>query len=197
MATAFRLDGLSSSHPIKVDVNHPNEINEIFDSISYNKVCVMTSLCGAAKLNNDVTSCWSLSGDVVTSCFNVANSFVNDVTHLVITSLPSHVECQYCNHGDGIHSDDDSLVFPQGSCILRMLESILGNTTFVSGLTVSRREVCDVERRHVISIAWPLCRLRDSMWIKPLPASSSDAKTPQFGDATVGLHDWCSCCVTI
>ncbi|KAK3697161.1 hypothetical protein QZH41_003548 [Actinostola sp. cb2023] len=37
MTSAFRLDGLSSSHPIKVNVNHPDEINEIFDSISYNK----------------------------------------------------------------------------------------------------------------------------------------------------------------
>ncbi|XP_022795785.1 glutamyl aminopeptidase-like [Stylophora pistillata] len=34
---AFSLDGLANSHPIKVPVNHPDEINEIFDSISYNK----------------------------------------------------------------------------------------------------------------------------------------------------------------
>ena len=39
MALAFSLDGLANSHPIKVPVNHPDEINEIFDSISYNKVC--------------------------------------------------------------------------------------------------------------------------------------------------------------
>lgn len=37
MASAFSLDGLTNSHPIKVPVNHPDEINEIFDSISYNK----------------------------------------------------------------------------------------------------------------------------------------------------------------
>lgn len=34
---AFSLDGLANSHPIKVPVYHPDEINEIFDSISYNK----------------------------------------------------------------------------------------------------------------------------------------------------------------
>lgn len=39
MVSAFTLDGLKNSHPIKVPVNHPDEINEIFDSISYNKVC--------------------------------------------------------------------------------------------------------------------------------------------------------------
>ncbi|XP_078360659.1 glutamyl aminopeptidase-like isoform X2 [Oculina patagonica] len=37
MERAFTLDGLANSHPIKVPVNHPDEINEIFDSISYNK----------------------------------------------------------------------------------------------------------------------------------------------------------------
>lgn len=30
-------DSLETSHPIKVDVGHPDEINEIFDNISYEK----------------------------------------------------------------------------------------------------------------------------------------------------------------
>eukprot|EP00744_Colponema_vietnamica_P007049 GILI01010185.1.p2 GENE.GILI01010185.1~~GILI01010185.1.p2 ORF type:complete len:863 (+),score=319.04 GILI01010185.1:50-2638(+) len=34
---ALQLDSLSNSHPIQVDVNHPDEINEIFDTISYSK----------------------------------------------------------------------------------------------------------------------------------------------------------------
>ena len=38
MKNAFRLDALVTSHPILLPVNHPDEINEIFDSISYNKV---------------------------------------------------------------------------------------------------------------------------------------------------------------
>ena len=38
MATAFALDALVTSHPILVPVNQPDEINEIFDSISYQKV---------------------------------------------------------------------------------------------------------------------------------------------------------------
>ncbi|ODN03435.1 Aminopeptidase N [Orchesella cincta] len=33
----FKLDGLESSHPISVPVNHPDEISEIFDRISYGK----------------------------------------------------------------------------------------------------------------------------------------------------------------
>ncbi len=35
---AMYADGLRSSHPISVDVNDPAEIDEIFDSISYEKV---------------------------------------------------------------------------------------------------------------------------------------------------------------
>lgn len=34
---AIDIDSLSSSHPIEVEVNHPNEINEIFDMVSYEK----------------------------------------------------------------------------------------------------------------------------------------------------------------
>ncbi len=34
---ALELDGLASTHPIEVNVHHPNEIGEIFDSISYAK----------------------------------------------------------------------------------------------------------------------------------------------------------------
>jgi puromycin-sensitive aminopeptidase len=36
-ALALRLDSLASSHPIEIKVNHPNEINEIFDMVSYAK----------------------------------------------------------------------------------------------------------------------------------------------------------------
>ncbi len=36
-ASALGLDGLRSSHPIEVEVHHPNEINQIFDAISYSK----------------------------------------------------------------------------------------------------------------------------------------------------------------
>jgi len=34
---ALALDALESSHPISIPVNHPDEINEIFDTISYKK----------------------------------------------------------------------------------------------------------------------------------------------------------------
>ena len=34
----LKIDSLSSSHPIYVPVSHPDEINQIFDSISYGKV---------------------------------------------------------------------------------------------------------------------------------------------------------------
>ena len=36
-ALALKLDSLSNSHPIEIEVNHPDEINEIFDMVSYAK----------------------------------------------------------------------------------------------------------------------------------------------------------------
>lgn len=33
----LELDGLKNTHPIEVEVHHPDEINEIFDSVSYSK----------------------------------------------------------------------------------------------------------------------------------------------------------------
>lgn len=36
-ASALSLDGLRSSHSIEIPVNHPNEISQIFDAISYSK----------------------------------------------------------------------------------------------------------------------------------------------------------------
>ena len=45
MNTAMSLDALKTSHPIDVKVNHPSEIREIFDSISYDKGgCILRML---------------------------------------------------------------------------------------------------------------------------------------------------------
>ena len=41
--TAFSADGLNESHPIVQTVSNPNEINALFDSISYSKVSVGVS----------------------------------------------------------------------------------------------------------------------------------------------------------
>jgi puromycin-sensitive aminopeptidase len=40
-SVALKLDSLSNSHPIEIIVNHPNEINEIFDMVSYAKGSAM------------------------------------------------------------------------------------------------------------------------------------------------------------
>ena len=37
LQNVFGLDALESSHPISIAVGHPDEINEIFDRISYAK----------------------------------------------------------------------------------------------------------------------------------------------------------------
>lgn len=39
------VDSVTSSHPIVVNVNNPNQINEVFDSISYSKVWTITHKC--------------------------------------------------------------------------------------------------------------------------------------------------------
>ena len=40
---AFSFDGLVTSHPVYVPVYNPDEINEIFDAISYDKVNTLNS----------------------------------------------------------------------------------------------------------------------------------------------------------
>lgn len=40
MSAAFSSDGLANSHPIKIPIERPEEINQIFDSITYEKVSV-------------------------------------------------------------------------------------------------------------------------------------------------------------
>jgi aminopeptidase N len=37
LQNVFALDALESSHQISIEVGHPDEINEIFDRISYGK----------------------------------------------------------------------------------------------------------------------------------------------------------------
>lgn len=37
LQSVFGLDALQSSHPISIEVGHPDEISEIFDRISYEK----------------------------------------------------------------------------------------------------------------------------------------------------------------
>jgi len=37
LQSSFTLDALESSHPISIEVDYPDEINEIFDTITYVK----------------------------------------------------------------------------------------------------------------------------------------------------------------
>ena len=39
---AFSADGVNETHPIIQTVSNPDEINELFDSISYSKVCYIS-----------------------------------------------------------------------------------------------------------------------------------------------------------
>ena len=63
MMSALSLDSLRSSHPISVPVDDPGQINEIFDSISYDKVQLRHKLFVAVKnVAHVISYCcqWSL-----------------------------------------------------------------------------------------------------------------------------------------
>lgn len=47
MNQALSLDALKNSHPIEVKVNHPDEVDEIFDAISYSKGSVVIRMLHA------------------------------------------------------------------------------------------------------------------------------------------------------
>lgn len=42
--TVMKIDATLSSHPIISQVDHPDQITEIFDGISYNKVIIMETI---------------------------------------------------------------------------------------------------------------------------------------------------------
>ena len=46
----LKTDSLASSHPIYIPVNHPDEIGEMFDSVSYGKVS-RTIICAVCHLD--------------------------------------------------------------------------------------------------------------------------------------------------
>jgi len=56
----FGLDALDSSHPISVEVHHPDEISEIFDTISYAKgasiIRMMTHFLTQPSFNKGLTN---------------------------------------------------------------------------------------------------------------------------------------------
>lgn len=58
--SGLRLDALAESHPIEVEINHANEIDEIFDSISYDKgasvIRMLQSYLGASTFQKALAS---------------------------------------------------------------------------------------------------------------------------------------------
>lgn len=56
LGPAFELDALHSSHPIEVEVGHPSEVSEIFDTITYNKgasiIRMLHSFIGSENFKN-------------------------------------------------------------------------------------------------------------------------------------------------
>ena len=55
----LHLDSVQSSHPISVDVNNPDEINELFDGITYGKggsvIRMMNYFLGESIFKNGLT----------------------------------------------------------------------------------------------------------------------------------------------
>ena len=59
LAIALKLDALKNTHPIEVEVHHPNEIGEIFDAVSYSKgatvIRMLAEYIGAKNFKNGLT----------------------------------------------------------------------------------------------------------------------------------------------
>ena len=55
---AMNLDSLTNSHPISIPVHNPNQINELFDRISYSKVNNISRVATARDkyLENEIFS---------------------------------------------------------------------------------------------------------------------------------------------
>ena len=89
----FRVDSLASSHPLYVPVQHPDEINEIFDSISYGKV---RGHCQSSlRKHNFVTFLISSSGSWQMSCVRVPR-FVSDWWQEAHSTLFHRQALVYC-----------------------------------------------------------------------------------------------------
>ncbi len=65
LQSVMGVDGLTTSHPINQPVHHPDEINQIFDRISYNKGKNKKLLLFGLKTNLDIagkvhrsSGCW-------------------------------------------------------------------------------------------------------------------------------------------
>src|SRR3989344_6110524 len=56
LGSALRLDALQNTHPIEIAVHHPNEIDEIFDAVSYSKgasvILMLASYLGEKDFRN-------------------------------------------------------------------------------------------------------------------------------------------------
>lgn len=56
----FKFDSLKASHPVSVEIGHPNQISQIFDAISYSKgsviIRMMHKFLGEESFQNGVSS---------------------------------------------------------------------------------------------------------------------------------------------
>lgn len=82
---ALRLDALLTSHAIEVEVNHPSEINEIFDSISYAKgASMIRMLCSYIGFDN-----FSRGLQIYLTKHQYDNTITSDLWHSLSHALQS------------------------------------------------------------------------------------------------------------
>ena len=106
---ALQLDALDNSHPIEVPVGHPDEVDEIFDAISYCKGIVPSH-------------CHTFTVKVLSQCHTATVTVSRSYCHSV-TQLLSHSNC---------HSVTQLLL--PGNSVIRMLHNWLGAEPFRTGL---------------------------------------------------------------
>ncbi|KAK9274002.1 hypothetical protein L1049_018816 [Liquidambar formosana] len=92
---SLRLDGLAGSHPIEVEINHTDEINEIFDAISYTK--------GASLI-------WMLQSYLGPECFQTSTHIARKNYHKEISYFhesKNHVEVREVFWREEMDGDSD------------------------------------------------------------------------------------------
>lgn len=141
-----------SSHPVYVPVNHPDEINEIFDRISYAKVTSLSALLYAESVCLKTVHVYYIYSSTVWHSIAFAQLFYillakvffsqfkpSSVSFVVYFTLIYHVSfLDLCFQSVSFlrYSLILRIFVFQGASIIRMMRFFLGESVFKRGLTV-------------------------------------------------------------
>ncbi len=111
--TAMNLDQLNNTHPIQVEINHPDEIKTIFDNISYEKgasiIMMLEDYLGSETFMKGIRKYLKNNSYSNTSTIDLWNN-LNEVSNKDIqsfmgnwTSMSGFPEVKVVKHNDNLH----------------------------------------------------------------------------------------------